>query len=53
MMEAAGTLEDQLELTKDKVVEVANQKGRLKNIEDLSAGMEERLILDNRFIKTT
>ena len=48
-MEAVGSLEDQLELTKMKAVDVGSQKGQLKNIEDLSATMEERLILDNKY----
>ena len=49
MMEGSGTLEDQLEATKQKSVEVRAQKGQLKRIEDLGAAMEERLILDNRY----
>ncbi|XP_052790861.1 spectrin alpha chain-like isoform X4 [Mya arenaria] len=49
MMEGSGTLEDQLEATKKKAVEVRSQKGQLKRIEDLGAAMEERLILDNRY----
>ena len=32
-----------------KAVEVRNQRSQLKRIEDLSAAMEERLILDNRY----
>ncbi|XP_071155968.1 spectrin alpha chain-like isoform X8 [Mytilus edulis] len=49
MMEGSGTLEDQLEATKQKSNEVRAQKGQLKRIEDLGAAMEERLILDNRY----
>lgn len=49
MMEGSGTLEDQLEATKQKSAEVRAQKGQLKRIEDLGAAMEERLILDNRY----
>ena len=49
MMEGSGTLEDQLEATNQKSVEVRAQKGQLKRIEDLGAAMEERLILDNRY----
>ncbi|KAH3802147.1 hypothetical protein DPMN_155818 [Dreissena polymorpha] len=49
MMEGSGTLEDQLEATKKKAVEVRSQKGQLKRIEDLGTAMEERLILDNRY----
>ena len=32
-----------------KAVEVRAQRSQLKQIEDLSAAMEERLILDNRY----
>lgn len=49
MMEGSGTLEDQLDATKKKAVEVRSQKGQLKRIEDLGAAMEKRLILDNRY----
>lgn len=49
MMEGTGTLEDQLEATKQKSAEVRAQKGQLKQIEDIGARMEERLILDNRY----
>ncbi|CAH1785763.1 unnamed protein product [Owenia fusiformis] len=49
MMEGAGSLETQLEATKGKSAEVRAQRGQLKHIEDLSAQMEERLILDNRY----
>jgi len=49
MMEGSGTLENQLEATKRKSAEVRNQKSQLKRIEDLSAALEERLILDNRY----
>ncbi|KAK2155900.1 hypothetical protein LSH36_228g07017 [Paralvinella palmiformis] len=47
MMEGSGTLESQLEATKRKAAEVRAQRSQLKHIEDLSAAMEERLILDN------
>ncbi|KAK2145759.1 hypothetical protein NP493_3860g00004 [Ridgeia piscesae] len=50
MMEGNGTLEEQLEATKVKAVEIRSQKSQLKYIEDLSAVMEERLILDNRYV---
>lgn len=33
-----------------KAAEVRSQKGQLKKIEDLGATMEERLILDNRYV---
>ena len=49
MMEGTGTLENQLEATKKKSADVRNQRSQLKHIEDLSAAMEERLILDNRY----
>jgi spectrin alpha len=49
MMEGTGSLEQQLEATKKKAVEVRAQRSQLKRIEDLSASLEERLILDNRY----
>ena len=49
MMEGTGTLEAQLEATKAKSAEVRANRSQLKHIEDLSAAMEERLILDNRY----
>jgi spectrin alpha len=49
MMEGTGTLENQLEATKRKSAEVRAQRSQLKRIEDLSAALEERLILDNRY----
>merc|ERR1712226_477417 len=49
MMEGTGTLESQLEATKLKSGEVRAQRSQLKRIEDLSASLEERLILDNRY----
>lgn len=49
LMESTGTLEQQLEATKKKSTEVRTQKSQMKKIEDLSAGMEERLILENRY----
>ena len=33
-----------------KAVDIRSQKSQLKYIEDLSAVMEERLILDNRYV---
>jgi len=48
MMEGSGTLENQLDATKKKSADVRSQRSKLKEIEDLSAAMEERLILDNR-----
>jgi len=49
MMEGSGTLENQLDATKKKSADVRSQRSKLKEIEDLSAAMEERLILDNRY----
>ena len=49
MMEGTGSLEAQLEATKGKSVEVRANRNQLKDLEDLSAAMEERLILDNRY----
>lgn len=49
MMEGTGSLENQLEATKRKSGEVRAQRSQLKRIEDLSAALEERLILDNRY----
>ena len=48
MMEGSGSLENQLEATKRKSADVRAQRSQLKHVEDLSAAMEERLILDNR-----
>jgi len=49
MMEGSGTLEQQLEATKRKAVEVRARRSDLKKIEDLGATLEEHLILDNRY----
>jgi len=49
MMEATGTLEEQLDTLKKKAAEVRSQRGQLKKIEDLGALLEEHLILDNRY----
>ncbi len=48
-MESSGTLEEQLEATRAKSVEIRARKVDLKQIEDLGARLEERLILDNRY----
>ena len=48
MMEVSGSLEEQLEATKDKAIEVRAQKTQLKAIEDIGGIMETKLILDNR-----
>lgn len=48
MMEVSGSLEEQLEAIKDHAIDVRAQKDQLKNIEEIGAHMEEKLILDNR-----
>ena len=50
MMEVSGSLEEQLEATKDKAIEVRAQKSQLKAIEEIGGRMEEKLILDNRWV---
>ncbi|XP_065209601.1 spectrin alpha chain isoform X2 [Planococcus citri] len=49
MMEGSGSLEQQLESTKRKAMEVRSRRSDLKKIEDLGATLEEHLILDNRY----
>ncbi|TPP57241.1 Spectrin alpha chain non-erythrocytic [Fasciola gigantica] len=49
MMEAGGTLEEQLEATRAKANEVNARKNDLREIEELGARLKERLILDNRY----
>uniref|UniRef100_A0A7E4VTH7 Spectrin alpha chain n=1 Tax=Panagrellus redivivus TaxID=6233 RepID=A0A7E4VTH7_PANRE len=49
MMDANGSLENQLENLRRKAGEVRQQRTQLKKIEDLGALLEERLILDNRY----
>ncbi|XP_012266103.2 spectrin alpha chain isoform X2 [Athalia rosae] len=49
MMEGSGSLEQQLEATKRKALEVRARRQDLKKIEDLGAILEEHLILDNRY----
>jgi len=49
MMEASGSLEQQLDMLKRKAVEIRAQRSQLKKIEDLGALLEEHLILDNRY----
>ncbi|XP_021964674.1 spectrin alpha chain isoform X2 [Folsomia candida] len=49
MMEGSGTLEQQLDSTKRKAIEVRARRSDLKKIEDLGATLEEHLILDNRY----
>eukprot|EP00051_Salpingoeca_urceolata_P021153 m.326944 g.326944 ORF g.326944 m.326944 type:complete len:2477 (-) comp19745_c14_seq3:188-7618(-) len=48
LVEGTGTLEAQLDATKDKHAEIKQKKAALKAIEDLGARMEEALILDNK-----
>jgi len=45
MMEVSGSLEEQLEATKDKAIEVRAQKTQLRQIEEIGGNMEEKLIL--------
>lgn len=49
MMEGSGTLEEQLEAIQIKANEIRAHKKDLRDIEELGARLEERLILDNRF----
>merc|ERR1719285_654981 len=49
MMEGSGTLEEQLAYIAIKAHEVAGKGTDLKNIEDIGAVLEEKLILDNRY----
>ncbi|KAF5401772.1 Spectrin alpha chain non-erythrocytic [Paragonimus heterotremus] len=49
MMEASGSLEEQLEATRTKATEVNARRNDLREIEELGARLEERLILDNRY----
>lgn len=49
MMEGSGTLEQQLEATRQKAAEVRARRSDLKKIEDLGQILEEHLILDNRY----
>ena len=49
MMEVTGSLEEQLEATKDKAIEVRAKKTNLTKIEGIGGVMEEKLILDNRW----
>jgi len=49
LMESSGTLEEQLEATRAKSVEIRARKVDLKQIEHLGARLEEHLILDNRY----
>jgi spectrin alpha len=49
MTEGSGSLENQLEATKRKSAEVKAQRAQLTHVEQLSAALEDRLILDNRY----
>ncbi|CAG2059108.1 unnamed protein product [Timema podura] len=49
MMEGSGSLEHQLEATKQKAIQVRARRSDLKRIEELGATLEEHLILDNRY----
>ncbi|KAI6244011.1 Spectrin protein 1 [Aphelenchoides fujianensis] len=49
MMEASGSLEQQLDMLKRKTQDIRQQRVLLRKIEDLGALLEEHLILDNRY----
>jgi len=49
MMEVSGSLEEQLEATREKSNLIRARKGDLKTIEEMGAKLEDRLILDNRY----
>ena len=49
MMEASGSLEQQLDMLKQKTQEIRQQRVVLRKVEDLGALLEEHLILDNRY----
>lgn len=48
MMEAGGTLEEQLDAVERKAKEIKANKGQLRQIEEKGAMLERNLILDNR-----
>ena len=50
MMEATGTLEEQLEVLKGKAADIRANKTKLRKIEDLGSVLEKNLILDNRLV---
>ena len=49
MMNADGNLEQQLQIIRQKVDELRQQRQKLKKLEDLATELERRLILDNRY----
>ncbi|KJH49812.1 spectrin repeat-containing domain protein [Dictyocaulus viviparus] len=49
MMEATGSLEEQLEVLKRKAGEIRANKTQLRKIEEQSTMLERNLILDNRY----
>uniref|UniRef100_A0A183BMF5 EF-hand domain-containing protein n=1 Tax=Globodera pallida TaxID=36090 RepID=A0A183BMF5_GLOPA len=49
MMEASGSLEQQLDTIRRKAQDIKAQRAKLKKVEDLGALLEEHLILDNRY----
>jgi spectrin alpha len=49
MMEATGSLEQQLDMLKRKTQDIRQQRILLRKIEDLGALLEEHLILDNKY----
>eukprot|EP00049_Salpingoeca_infusionum_P019358 m.361515 g.361515 ORF g.361515 m.361515 type:complete len:2425 (-) comp19658_c0_seq1:287-7561(-) len=53
LTESTDTLEAQLELTRRKHEEIKARKANLKDIEELGARMEDKLILDNKHTEHT
>ncbi|KAL3092945.1 hypothetical protein niasHS_004972 [Heterodera schachtii] len=49
MMEASGSLEQQLDTIRRNAQDIKAQRAKLKKVEDLGALLEEHLILDNRY----
>ena len=49
MMEAGGSLEEQLDTLKRKAADIRQNKAQLRRIEDQGALLERNLILDNRY----
>ncbi|XP_046912675.2 spectrin alpha chain isoform X2 [Dermatophagoides farinae] len=49
LMDAQGTLEEQLKSAQQKAEEIMKKREDLKKIEGLTATLEERLILDNKY----
>ncbi|KAI5631908.1 spectrin repeat domain-containing protein [Phthorimaea operculella] len=49
MMEGTGSLEQQLEILRQRALEVRARRADLRRLEELGAALEEHLILDNRY----